>query len=245
MKMKKMVVIMTLVISAASFASMNGQGSTNTGKQKMMQQEISILTQEQQQEFQEMNLEAMKKSQSYKLQIEETDIKIKKELLKDEPNIKKLDKFSEEKASLKTKLEKYMIGHKIEMKEKFGSDVSQGLRKKDGNRLQDKNNQQDKKNQKDMKNTNQRKENNQRQMREINQEDQQNKIMVRKINLEIRLEMMAEKPDMEKIKTLIENKAEIQTKMEKSKIRRIVERNEKIIEFINGDDNEPSDKLEI
>lgn len=234
MKMKKMLVIMTLVISATSFANMNGQ-KANIGKQEIMQKEISNLTKEQQKEFYEMNRAARKKIQGYKIQIEETEIQIKKELLKDKPNTKKLDKLSEKKASFKAGLEKYMVQHRIQVKEKFG-DILPGHERRGENNLQER------RNLKNRKNFNQSQEKPkgarkpQIEKREMTQESKENRLNIRKINLEIRLEMMSDKPDISKIEKLIESKVEIETKIEKSRLRKRIERNEKSFELMKGYD---------
>lgn len=235
MNMKKMVAIMALSMSAVSFAKAGtpvNSNVKNTGQQVMRHQQAVILTPEQQKEFYEMNQEAMKISKSYMIQIRETELDMQKELLKDKPNMKKLDKLINKKAAFKIKREKTMLDYRIQLKEKFGIDNFHGAMR------------QNMKNNKGRKNPS-----NQKLTQEQQQEIRKNNIDNRKENLEYRLqireikldmqkEMLSENPNMEKIEMLTEKRIKIQSEMEKTMLRNRLELKEKFYDYITESDME-------
>jgi Spy/CpxP family protein refolding chaperone len=236
MSMKKMVAIMVLSISAVSFAKTGMQGNTNmgrTGKQTMMQQQMVVLTPEQQKEFYKMNDSHMKQTKSYIIQMRETDLDMQKELLKDKPNIKKLNKLSNKKAAFEMKMEKEKLNYRIQMKEKFGVDSFQGNM-----------------NQNMMNNTNRSQY--KRQMTPAQEQEFRNqnnlyrrqsaeyRLQMREINTEMHREMLQKNPDMKKLEMLTEKKIKLQSEMEKNMLRYRVEMNEKyqdhMIEYDENDE---------
>ena len=237
MNMKKMVAIMVLSMSAVSFAHSGSQTNSNvknTGQQVMRHQQAVVLTPEQQKEFYEMNQEAMKISKSYMIQIRETELDMQKELLKDEPNMKKLDKLINKKAAFKIKREKAMLDYRIQLKEKFGIDNFHGAMRQNMT-----NNKDNKK----------RKPSNQKLTQEQQQEIRKNNIDNRKENLEYRLqireikldmqkEMLSENPDMKKIEMLTEKRIKIQSEMEKTMLRNRLELKEKLYDYITDSEME-------
>ncbi|WP_319370896.1 hypothetical protein [uncultured Ilyobacter sp.] len=233
MNIKKIVVIMVLSISAVSFAKARLAGNSNikNSGQKFIMQQMVVLTPEQQKEFYKMNDAAMRKSQNYMIQIRETDLNIQKELLKDKPNIKKLNKLSNKKAAFEIKREQELLKHRIRVKEKFGIDNFKGAM-----------------NQRMISNANRnRPQYNKRLTSEqeqelINQntayrkERQEYRLQIREISNDIQNEMFSKNPDMKKIELLTEKRIKLQSEMEKHMLRNRLKLRENFEYYMIEDD---------
>ncbi len=237
MDMKKTIAIMMLSISAVSFAKGGGQGNSQTksaGKQDAMmmqqQQHMVTLNPEQQKEFYEMNKANIRKTQNYTLQIRETELQMEKELLKDKPNMRKLDKLTEKKAAFAEKREKAMLKHSIQMKEKFGMNYANGQQSRVGIQNNKRNRPQH------MKKLNPEQEMEFKKKNALYMQNaQQHMIRVREINLQMHKEMLAEKPNMEKLNMLTEQRIKVQADMEKERLRHRIEMRDKFNDFMMED----------
>jgi Spy/CpxP family protein refolding chaperone len=236
MNMKKMVAIMALSMSAVSFAKAGtpvNSNMKNTGHKIMRQEQIVVLTPEQQKEFYKMNEEHMKDSKLYMIQIRETELDMQKELLKDEPNMKKLDKLINKKAAFKIKREKEMLNYRIQLKEKFGIEnfrgaMRQNMTNNTGRRRSPSNQRLSPEQQQELRrdNINNRKEN------------EEYRLQVREIKLEMQKEMLLDNPDMKKIEMLTEKRIKIQSEMEKANLRNRLELKEKFYNYMTDTDME-------
>ncbi|WP_320046289.1 hypothetical protein [uncultured Ilyobacter sp.] len=236
MNMKKMVVIMVLSMSAVSFAKAGAQVNSNmrnTGQQIMKHQQIVVLTPEQQKEFYKMNQEAMKKFKSYMIQIRETDLDMQKELLKDKPNMKKLDKLINKKAAFKIKREKEMLNYRIHLREKFEIDDFHGAMRQ--NMM---NNTGRKRIQSNMRLTPEQEQELRRDNTINRKENEEYRLQMREIKIKMQKEILSKNPDMKKIEMLTEKRIKIQSEMEKTMLRNRLELKEKFHDYIIDTDME-------
>ncbi|WP_372713523.1 Spy/CpxP family protein refolding chaperone [Ilyobacter sp.] len=138
--MKKTIGILALIISTGAFAQNNdynntGDKQTEGRKHKMsMQQEIEKLTPEQQEELRTMQEKNMKENMKIMLSIKEVDIQIKKEMLNEKLNTKKIEQLIDQKSKLHATQEKSMLKFMLEVKSKFGIELMMGQHRMGENR---------------------------------------------------------------------------------------------------------------
>lgn len=138
--MKKAIGILALIISTGAFAQSNGYD--NAGDKQIegrkhkvsMQQEIEKLNPEQQEEVRTMQEKNMKENMIIMLSIEEVDIQIKKEMLNEKLNTKKIEQLIDQKSKLYATQEKSRLKFMLEVKEKFGIELMMRQHRMDGNK---------------------------------------------------------------------------------------------------------------
>ncbi|ADO84588.1 Spy/CpxP family protein refolding chaperone [Ilyobacter polytropus] len=134
--MKKMLIIGILALSATSFANSASVDhsahnkteikSENTKKSGMMNQ-INNLSAEQQKEYHAIHEKHMSKTKNIMLDIKEINIQIQKEMLNEKSDSKKIARLIDKKSILQADKEKEMLKFKIEVKEKFGIKMMDGM----------------------------------------------------------------------------------------------------------------------
>jgi len=110
--MKKMITVLALVMSVGVFAKGND-------RQMMM----NSLTETQKVELQKLHSASRKDMSKARLEMEEINLKIRKERLKDSPNQTAIDKLIDAKAKLRAANEKKRVRFQTEVKKKFGIDM--------------------------------------------------------------------------------------------------------------------------
>jgi hypothetical protein len=134
--MKKMLIIGILALSATSFSnsvpvdhSAHSKAeikSENTEKSGMMNQ-VNNLSPEQKKAYHAIHEKHMAKMKKITLDIKEIDIQIKKEMLNENADSKKINRLIDKKSILLADKEKEMLKFKIEVKEKFGIKMMDGM----------------------------------------------------------------------------------------------------------------------
>lgn len=129
--MKKLL-IAGLVISAMAFAKGSFSGNNDgygkgqgqyQGKQ-MNQIQETTLTEAQQKELATLRAAHQKVTAPLMISLQEKDLAIDKELLADKVNWTKVESLTKEKAAIESQLEVLRLKHQVEIKEKFGINVS-------------------------------------------------------------------------------------------------------------------------
>lgn len=126
--MKKLIAVLAVVVSAGAFAQDN---SANTGQQGMegmqknnMMNQMNSLTEAQQKEFNEMKTKQMTNQKKTILDIKEVNIQIEKEQLAEKPNQKKINQLIDKKSKFMAQSQKDSLKFKIDVKEKFGIEMT-------------------------------------------------------------------------------------------------------------------------
>ncbi len=135
-KMKKTILILALMLSTAAFSqsqlvdhsshNKTEVKSENVEKTAMMDQ-ISSLSPDKQKEYQSSHKKHMITMKKIMLDIKEIDIQIKKEMLNESVDTKKIVRLIDRKSILLADKEKEMLKFKIEAKEKFGIKMMDGM----------------------------------------------------------------------------------------------------------------------
>ncbi len=127
--MKKLILAGLIVISALGFAKNNNGGNyhhnknMNGGCYSNMSQQYDNLTDDQKLEVQSLRDTHRREMRAQRLNIEEINIKIEKELLNDKPNTTTIDKLIDQKSEYKAEMEKSALDFRLMMKEKFGFEM--------------------------------------------------------------------------------------------------------------------------
>jgi len=136
--MKKIITILAVVVSAGAFAQAidhSSHGNMNAGSKhsKGVMSQITNLTPEHQEEYNELHSQHRAHMHKTMLNIKDIDLKIQKEMLAEKPNQKDINKLIDQKAKLQAEKQKHMLSFKIEAKEKFGIEMMGGMMNGDKN----------------------------------------------------------------------------------------------------------------
>lgn len=129
--MKKAIAVLMVIAATGAYANNSDYGHKN-GKDlgKHMEKLTASLSESQKDEFDSMKADQRKDLKSFKISMQEVELKIKKELLKDKPSKETLGKLAEDQADIYESMKKDMLEFRVDIKEKFGID----LPTKDGHR---------------------------------------------------------------------------------------------------------------
>jgi Spy/CpxP family protein refolding chaperone len=131
--MKKMLIIGILALSATSFAnsaSVDHSAHNNTeikSEKSGMMNQIHNLSPEQQKEYHAIHEKHMAKTKKIMLDLKEIDIQIQKEMLNEKSDSKKIGRLIDKKSILQADKEKEMLKFKLEVKDKFGIKMMDGM----------------------------------------------------------------------------------------------------------------------
>jgi hypothetical protein len=130
--MKKIIGILAIIISTAAFSQNQpvNHSAQSKGEKSGMTKQVSDLTPRQQKEYHaihEKNMNAMKKN---KQDIKEIEIQIQKEKHSKKPDGKKISMLTNKKSRLQNEQEKNMLRFKLEVKDRFGIKITDGMMSK-------------------------------------------------------------------------------------------------------------------
>lgn len=125
--MKKILAVTAVVLMATgAFAQghmYQNKSSPSYGNRGMMEQHLERMTPEQQREFNNLHDEHMVWMKRSMLDIREINLKIEREMMKDKPNQKTINKLIDERVRLQGEHQKEMVKFRLEMREKFDVDM--------------------------------------------------------------------------------------------------------------------------
>lgn len=128
--MKKLIAVLAVVVSAGAFAQDNSAQQMNQGSPEMngngmmsKMNQMNILTEAQQKEFNEMKTAQMLKNKKIMLDIKEVNIQIQKEQIAEKPNQRKIGQLIDKKSKLQAQNQKDSLKFNIDVKEKFGIEM--------------------------------------------------------------------------------------------------------------------------
>ncbi len=117
--MKKIVLVVGLMVTTLAFAKGNGQMSNEQNKNfKGNQGKYYNLTEEEKTELLAKREKLHEEMAPYKLDMEEININIQREMLSENPNWEKVEGLTKEKAEIKAKMEVLMLKNKEEFGDK-------------------------------------------------------------------------------------------------------------------------------
>ncbi|UUV20026.1 hypothetical protein NRK67_16710 (plasmid) [Fusobacteria bacterium ZRK30] len=129
--MKKLIAVLAVVVSAGAFAQdnspqqMNQMSSEMNGNGMMSKMnQMNSLTETQQKELTEMKSKQMTNHKKTMLDIKEVNIQIEKEQLAEKPNQRKINQLIDKKSKLMAQSQKDSLKFKIDVKEKFGIEMT-------------------------------------------------------------------------------------------------------------------------
>lgn len=130
--MKKIIAVLAVVVSAGAFAqNMGNSAEDNYGRgsgmdynQDGMMNQATFLNLEQEAEYNELQNKQMNAKQRLRLDIKEVELKIQREMISKNPNQRNIDKLIDQKAKLQAEHQKNMLKFRLDMKEKFGIEMT-------------------------------------------------------------------------------------------------------------------------
>jgi len=117
--MKKLIVIMALSISVASFAQNIPEKNPMEQQKKAMQSQQQQLTKSQELEYEKLQVDYSQEQEKFKLQIQKINKEIEKEKSSRKINKKKIEKLERKNLAIKADMEKNQIKYRMEIKTKY------------------------------------------------------------------------------------------------------------------------------
>lgn len=130
--MKKILIIGTIVSSVAFAKGLdtnNNSMKMKTNNQTQISNKFANLTEDQKKELLILKEKHQKAMAPLKLNVQEKDLAIKKEMLADKPNWTKIETLTKEKAGIKSQIQIASLKNQTEMKEKFGMEFGNSFGK--------------------------------------------------------------------------------------------------------------------
>ena len=123
--MKKIILIGMLTISALTFADKGKGASMKKREIARLRVESSLenLTEKQREELKAMREVHRKEIREKMLDIKEVELEITTEMQRDVPRRRVINKLIDKRAGYRASMEKKMVAHRFELKEKFGIDI--------------------------------------------------------------------------------------------------------------------------
>ena len=127
--MKKLIAVLAVVaVSTGAFAqdhsAHTGQQGTEGMQKNNMMNQMNSLTETQQKELTEMKAKQMTNHKKTMLDIKEVNIQIEKEQLAEKPSQRKINQLIDKKSKLMAQSQKDSLKFKIDVKEKFGIEMT-------------------------------------------------------------------------------------------------------------------------